>query len=85
MKQVKTADITALVEQLCIEACCVITEDINNKFKSCLQTETSPLGKEILGTLIENARIAREDVSGYGGDCRFCTHGAERADCRRIH
>lgn len=63
MKQVKTADITALVEQLCIEACCVITEDINNKFKSCLQTETSPLGKEILGTLIENARIAREERS----------------------
>lgn len=63
MKQVKTADITALVEQLCIEACCVITEDINNKFKSCLQTETSSLGKEILGTLIENARIAREERS----------------------
>lgn len=63
MKQVKTTDITALVEQLCIEACCVITDDINNKFKSSLQTETSPLGKEILGTLIENARIAREELS----------------------
>lgn len=63
MKQVKTVDITALVEQLCIEACCVITDDIENKFKSSLQTEISPLGKEILGTLIENARIAREERS----------------------
>lgn len=63
MKLVKTTDITALVEQLCIEACCVITDDINNKFKSSLQAEVSPLGKEILGTLIENARIAREERS----------------------
>lgn len=28
-----------------------------------MQTETSPLGKEILGTLIENARVAREESS----------------------
>ncbi|MDO5664941.1 MAG: fumarate hydratase [Bacteroidia bacterium] len=63
MKQIKASDITALVERLCIEACCVITDDINNKFKSSLQAETSPLGKEILSTLIENARIAREERS----------------------
>ncbi len=63
MKKVNVSDITALVEKLCIEACCVITDDINQKFKSCLQTEKSPLGKEILGTLIENARIAREERS----------------------
>ena len=63
MKKIKASDITDLVEKLCIEACCVITDDINQKFKSCLQTEKSPLGKEILGTLIENARIAREERS----------------------
>lgn len=63
MRQIKTADITALVERLCIEACCVITDDINNKFKSSLQTEASPLGKQILSTLIENAKIAREERS----------------------
>lgn len=63
MKTVKTQDITALVERLCIEACCVITDDINNKFKSSLQTEKSPLGKQILSTLIENARIARDERS----------------------
>ena len=62
MKKIKASDITDLVEKLCIEACCVITDDINQKFKSCLQTEKSPLGKEILGTLIENARSARLSV-----------------------
>lgn len=63
MKKVKSADITALVEQLCIDACCIISDDINNKFKSSLLTERSPLAKEVLGTLIENARIAREEFS----------------------
>lgn len=63
MKQVKSADITALVEKLCIDACCVISDDINNKFKSSLLTECSPLAKEVLGTLIKNARIAREERS----------------------
>ena len=63
MKQVKSADITALVEKLCIDACCVISDDINNKFKSSLLTERSPLAKEVLGTLIENARIALPLVS----------------------
>lgn len=61
MKQIKTADITALVERLCIEACCVISPDIDQKFKSSLSTESSVLGKEILKTLIENARIARDE------------------------
>lgn len=63
MKQIKTSDITALVEQLCIDACCVITDDIDKKFRSSLQTERSPLGKEIISNLIENARIAREERS----------------------
>ena len=59
-RNISASAITRLVEQLCIEACCVLAGDINNKLKSCLQTETSPLGKEILGTLIENARVARK-------------------------
>lgn len=63
MRKVKSADITALVEQLCMEACYVLSDDINKKFKSSLLTERSPLAKEVLGTLIENARIAREERS----------------------
>ncbi|MDD2246118.1 MAG: fumarate hydratase [Proteiniphilum sp.] len=62
-RKISAPAITRLVEQLCIEACCVLAGDINNKLKSCLQTETSPLGKEILGTLIKNARVAREESS----------------------
>lgn len=63
MKTVKVSDITGLVEKLCIEACCVITDDIKNKFKSSLETEKSPLGKQVINTLLENAKIAREERS----------------------
>ncbi|MGI6046590.1 MAG: fumarate hydratase [Petrimonas sp.] len=63
MKTVKASEITNLVEKLCIEACCVITGDIENKFKCCLETEKSPLGKQVVGTLLENAKIAREELS----------------------
>ena len=61
MRQIEAHRITDLVEQLCIEACCVITRDIETSFKSHLQVEKSPLGKQVLGTMIENATIAREE------------------------
>ena len=61
MREIKAPLITQLVEELCIEACCVLPDDITNSFKSSLQTEKSPLGKEILQTLIKNAAIAKDE------------------------
>ena len=61
MREIKSSQITELVENLCIEACCVLTDDIKTSFKSSLQTEQSPLGKEVLATLIQNAEIAKEE------------------------
>lgn len=63
MREIKALHIAELVEHLCIEACCVLTDDIKSSFKSSLLTEQSPLGKEVLETLIENAEIAREERS----------------------
>ena len=63
MRTVEAEKITSLVEKLCIEACCVITDDIYSCFKNCIKTEKSALGREILGTLVENADIARNEQS----------------------
>ncbi len=63
MREIKASQIATLVEHLCIEACCVLTNDIKTSFKSSLQTEQSPLGKEVLATLIQNAEIAKEERS----------------------
>ncbi len=60
MREISTIQVTELVERLCIDANCNLTEDIYNCLGACRLKEKSPLGKEILGTLIENAQIARK-------------------------
>ncbi|WP_280647844.1 MULTISPECIES: fumarate hydratase [unclassified Dysgonomonas] len=59
MRQINTKDITNLVEGLCIEANCNLTDDIFNCLGQCCKKEKSALGKDILNTLIENAEIAK--------------------------
>lgn len=61
MRLIEAHRITELVEQLCIEACCVIANDIESSFKSYLQVERSPLGKQVLSTMLENATVARTE------------------------
>ncbi len=60
MRDIQTLQITELVEQLCIDANCRLTDDIYTCLGECRKKEKSPLGQQILGTLIDNARIARE-------------------------
>lgn len=61
MRQIEAHRVTELVEQLCIEACCVIARDIEGSFARYRETESIPLGKQVLTTMIENASIAREE------------------------
>src|SRR5690554_4994827 len=61
MRIIEAYRITELVEQLCIEACCVISDDIESSFKSYLQVERSPVGKQVLSTMLENATVARTE------------------------
>ncbi|NDV59667.1 fumarate hydratase [Bacteroides sp. 519] len=63
MRQIATDKITNLVEKLCIEANCVLTDDIFNCIKACHCTEKFPLGKNILNTLVENAQIAKNETA----------------------
>lgn len=62
-RTITTDKITDLVEKLCIEANCHLTQDIFGCLQSCSACEVSPLGREILGTLVENARVAREQTA----------------------
>ncbi|MDR0580044.1 MAG: fumarate hydratase [Campylobacteraceae bacterium] len=61
MRVIKTGDITNAVIELCKEACCNVTTDMYKAFKKAQIDEKSPLGRDILGKLIENADIARAD------------------------
>ncbi|RDU56407.1 fumarate hydratase [Helicobacter sp. MIT 00-7814] len=62
MREVQCQDITQAVAKLAIEACCVQTDDIKRAFKKAKDSETSPLGKNILDTLIENGKIAQDNM-----------------------
>ena len=63
MNEINTGEITDLVKRLCIEANCCLNKDIKEAFTRSLTLEDSPLGKKVIGTLLENAKIAREELS----------------------
>lgn len=62
MREVSAAEITHVVKDLFIDANINLGEDVLAAFHRALETEESPTGKEVLHELIENARIAKEEV-----------------------
>jgi len=61
MKIIDTSLIKDAIEEMCIESCCTISEDVLKTYKDALGIEKSLQGKEILEQLIENARIASSE------------------------
>lgn len=62
MREVAYQDIVEAVAKLAIEACCVQTKDIKEAFAKAKDTERSPLGQNIINTLIENGKIAQDNM-----------------------
>ncbi|MEO0072761.1 MAG: fumarate hydratase [candidate division WOR-3 bacterium] len=62
MREIKYQDIVDTVARLCIEANCIIGEDVVDAFKRALQLEESPTGRDILKQLIENTEIAKNEM-----------------------
>lgn len=60
MKEIHYKDIVSSVAKLCIDACCIQTDDIKEAFHKAKNNESSPLGKSILEKLIENGKIAEK-------------------------
>ena len=62
MSEVPAADISAKVADLCIRACTVLPSDVVAALEAAREREESELGRDVLGRLLENARIAQEDA-----------------------
>lgn len=62
MREVQYEDIKSAVAKLAIEACCIQTRDIKEAFALAKKTEASPLGQNILDTLIENGKVAQKNM-----------------------
>ncbi|MDH5695826.1 MAG: fumarate hydratase [Dehalococcoidia bacterium] len=69
MREIKASAITQAVAQLCQEANFELGEDVLSALKRAQQTEESPLGREVLSQLIENARIAEQERLPLCQDC----------------
>jgi len=69
LREIKAKDITETVAQLCQRANFELDEDVLAALKQAQQSELSPLGKEILHQLIENARVAEAKSLPLCQDC----------------
>lgn len=59
MRTIDVKEITAAVSKLCKDSCYYLPEEMLAALETAVGTEESPLGKEILGTIIENAKLAK--------------------------
>lgn len=69
MREIEAADITDVVARLCVEANYRLAADVMQAFARAAAEEESPLGREILGQLIENARLAERESLPMCQDC----------------
>lgn len=60
MRELNVQEITAAVSKLSIDSCCYLPEEMLEKFRAATVTEESPLGQEVLATIIENAELAKK-------------------------
>jgi fumarate hydratase subunit alpha len=69
MREIKASDITQTIARLCQEANFTLGDDVLAALKRAQKTEKSPLGREVLSQLIENARIAQKEQIPLCQDC----------------
>ena len=60
---INVKDIREVVAKLCKQACYVVTPDLKAAFTKAQSSESSSLGKDILGKILQNAKLAEEGVA----------------------
>lgn len=61
MRQINAEKIVNSVERICIDANYNLGEDLITSLKNALEKEESPLGKEVIMQILENAEIGRKE------------------------
>ena len=62
MRDINTQVIVQNVKEMCIEANHFLSPDMKKVFEKAASEEKSPLGRQILGQLEENLKIAGNDM-----------------------
>jgi fumarate hydratase subunit alpha len=61
MRNIPVSAVTETVKSLCMEANYFLGDDVLQLIRKCLGREESPLGREVLSQIVENARIACDE------------------------
>lgn len=61
MRTIHTDEIIKEIRQMCIDANLILSEDVKCRIEDAIQTEKSPVGKNVLQQLDENMKIARTE------------------------
>ena len=61
MREINAAEITEMTAKLCMDANYYLNSDIKQAFRQSLEPEESASGKDIILSMIENAKIAGEE------------------------
>jgi fumarate hydratase subunit alpha len=61
VREILCKEITETVARLCIEANYYLGDDVLQALRQARETEVSPVGREVLDQLLENADVAREE------------------------
>lgn len=71
MRELEASVITEAVAKMCQEANIYLGIDVMNALSGALETEESPVGKEVLKQLIENVEIAKDEQIAICQDTGF--------------
>jgi fumarate hydratase subunit alpha len=69
---------------MCLQANVDLGEDVLQAFRKSRETEESPIGREIMGMLLENARIAKDESIPMCQDTGFAVFFVELGDDVRV-
>ena len=84
MREIEAAEIIEAVRELCIEANTRLPEDHLAALHRALEEEESPLGREVIGELLENARVARERCIAFCQDTGYAVFFVELGSEARV-
>jgi fumarate hydratase subunit alpha len=80
MREIKAADISAAVAQMCMSANTRLPEDVRKKFEEGYRNESTEAGKEIFRQLLENADLSAETKLPLCQDCGLAIFYVELGD-----
>lgn len=68
LREIDVADVTAAIRQMCVDAAYKLGDDVVAAIRGARDREESPVGRDVLGALLDNAAVAAEGVFPYCQD-----------------